>query len=68
MSATGQHRMIYLSDLGYVVYRHSFDEAKCTVADGARAHKVAVFVEEVAALDYCKYRNRLTAERGTDAL
>ena len=68
MSGTGEHRTVYLSDLGYVVYRHSFDEARCSVAEGARAHKVAVFVEERAALDYCAYRNRLTAERGTDAL
>lgn len=49
--------MIYLSDLGYVVYRHAFDETRCTIEEGARAHKHAVFVEEIEALDYCEYRN-----------
>ena len=32
------YRTMYLSDIGYIVYRHCFDETKCSVEDGARAH------------------------------
>lgn len=53
---------------GYVVYRHCFDDTKCSVEDGAAAHKQAVFVEEIAARDYCDYRNRLMDLNGDDAL
>lgn len=42
---------------GYVVYRHVFDD-KCSYEDGIRAHKVALFVSEDEAVDYCKYRNK----------
>ena len=62
------YRMLYLTDLGYVVYRHCFDLNKCRIEDGVRAHKQAVFVEELAAIDYCAYRNRLIDETGSDAL
>ena len=65
----GLYRTIYLTDLGgYVVYRHCFDEARCTIRNGARAHKQAVFVEENAARDYCRYRNKLIDEHGSDKL
>lgn len=57
MADGARYRMIYLSDLGYTVYRNSFDENKCTVEDGARAHKVAVFVEEEEARRYVTWRN-----------
>ena len=56
-AALRPYRMIYLSDLGYTVYRNSFDENKCTRQDGARAHKVAVFVEEDEARRYVTWRN-----------
>ena len=62
------YRTLWLTDLGYVVYRYCFDEEKCTLEEGARAHKQAVFVDEVAAKDYCRYRNDLIDKRGTDAL
>lgn len=53
---------------GYVVYRHCFDNAKCSVEDGAAAHKQAVFVEEAAAKDYCDYRNQMIDAVGDDRL
>jgi hypothetical protein len=53
---------------GYVVYRHCFDEKKCSIEDGAAAHKQAVFVEGEAAKDYCVYRNGLIDLNGDDAL
>jgi hypothetical protein len=63
------YRTIYLSDCGgYVVYRHCFDEKRCSVADGARAHRQAVFVAEDAANEYCDHRNKLIDKRGSDAL
>lgn len=66
--AANLYRSIYLQDLGYVVYRHCFDEKKCSLEDGARTHRQASFVDEVAAKDYCKYRNRLIDFIGSDAL
>lgn len=59
---SGQFCYLYLSDLGYVVYRHSFDERRCSIAAGARAHKVAVFVEEIEAQRFCEFRNRYATE------
>lgn len=53
---------------GYLVYRAVFDESKCDVPDGAMAHRVALFVEESAAKDYCRYRNELTDKNGSDKL
>lgn len=65
---SGVYRQVYLHDMGYVVYRFSFNLAKCTLRDGALSHKTAVFVTESEALDYCRYRNRLIDERGSDRL
>jgi len=62
------YRYLWISDLGYTVYRKVFDESRCSIEHGARAHQVAVFVQEREALDYCIYRNRLLMERGTDAI
>jgi hypothetical protein len=62
------YRCKYLNYLGYVVYRYCFDETKCTLEEGVRAHKQAVFVDEVSAMDYCRYRNRMVDENGTDEL
>jgi hypothetical protein len=58
---------LYLAGV-YVVYR-CLSEPPPGREDGfAETHKVAVFVTELEASDYCDYRNRLFAERGTDAL
>jgi hypothetical protein len=62
------YRVIWLTDLGYVVYRKVFDDRKCSAEDGARAHRQSIFVTKADAEDYCRYRNRLLAERGSDAL
>jgi len=52
---------------GYVVYRDN--GKKCPDKDLiAQIHKVAVFVDEEEALDYCRYRNKWIDLTGTDAL
>lgn len=66
--ASNLYRTIYMPFDGYVVYRHCFDERRCSIEIGARAHKQAVFVDEVAALHYCKYRNRLIDRNGSDVI
>lgn len=53
---------------GYLVYRNCFDLTKCSLEDGAAAHKQAVFVEREAAKDYCDYRNRLIDLNGDDRM
>lgn len=62
------YRTLWITSMGYVVYRMCFDVTKCTVEEGARAHKQAVFVDEQAAIDYCIYRNALVELNGSDAL
>ena len=52
---------------GYVVYRH-FDDLTCTALEMARHHKVAAFVCESEATDYCAYRNEIQAKYGTDSV
>ena len=41
---------------------------KCPLDDAVKAHKVAVFVCESEAAEYCQHRNALTAKLGTDEL
>jgi hypothetical protein len=64
------YRTLWFNSLGYLVYRHCFevhgDEINTRI--GAVQHKVAVFVLENDAKDYCAYRNRLTDQNGSDAL
>jgi len=50
----------------YVVYRHIFDLSRCTLEAGIRAHKVALFITESEAADYCEYRNHMTWKYGSD--
>lgn len=62
------YRSIWMgSEGGYVVYRHCFADT-CNMIDGVRAHRQAVFVDEISALDYCRYRNTLIDRNGTDAI
>lgn len=58
---------LYLAG-GYVVFRSVVEIPAGREDEFAEAHKVAVFVTELEATDYCAYRNRLVAQRGTDAL
>ena len=64
------HKYEHISELGYVVWRDVFDTVsmRCTLRDAVLAHKVAVFVCEDEAIDYCKYRNDKTMRLGTDAV
>lgn len=50
---------------GYLVYRHIF-ASSCPVKEGAAQHRVATFVTEHDARQYCDYRNFLTGLYGTD--
>lgn len=61
------YRVLWSGD-GYAVYRHCFDESKCSVEEGARTHRTALFVTKIEADDYAEYRNRLVDERGSDVI
>jgi hypothetical protein len=63
---TRPHLQESLGTGGYLVYRRAFDTDRCTLEDGAVAHKVAVFVTESEAANYCHYRNHMTTISGTD--
>lgn len=56
-----EYRRAWLSELGgYVVYRHWFYlEERISIEQHAEAHKIAVFVYEAEAVDYCGYRNEM---------
>lgn len=54
---------IYLD--GYVVYRHIKD-IHADLVEIAKVHKVATFITESEAKDYCEYRNKSMLESGTD--
>lgn len=62
-----QQGPLYLAGV-YVVYRCITEPPAGREDEFAEVHKVAVFVTELEAADYSAYRNRLFAERGTDAL
>ena len=62
------YRYIFMNvpwSLNYVVYRH-FDALKCGEHKMAEAHRVATFVSESEAKDYCAYRNEMTEKYGSD--
>lgn len=61
------YRTRWITGMGYVVYRH-FPEMKCSVEEWAKVHKVAVFVQEDEAMEFCVLRNCMTAKNGTDEL
>ena len=61
------HRYKYMSSMGYVVWRDVFEgQMKCPLDDAVKTHKVAVFVTEAEASNYCEYRNAMTVKHGTD--
>lgn len=62
-----EFRNIYIPKYGEVVYRH-FDDLKCTEEEMALVHKIAVFVCESDAVDFCLYRNNATQKYGIDAV
>lgn len=64
------YRYIFMNaawSLNYVVYRH-FEDLKCSEEIIAEAHRVATFVCESEAENYCAYRNQMMAKYGTDAV
>ncbi len=62
------YRMLWLPELGYVVYRHCFDVSKCSLLEGAREHRQASFICEDAAIQYCDFRNAMIDKNGTDEI
>lgn len=60
------YRYLHYSPLGYLVYRAAFDPATSSLIDAAVEHKVAVFVDEDTARDYCVYRNEMTCLYDSD--
>lgn len=62
------YRYIFIDvpwSLNYVVYRH-FDDLTCGERKMAETHRVATFVCEAEAKDYCAYRNEMTEKHGSD--
>lgn len=62
------YRYVFLNkswSLNYVVYRH-FDGLKCSEEQEAVTHRIATFVCESAAKDYCDYRNEMIRKYGSD--
>ena len=51
--------------LNFIVYRHS-DGLSCSVEQMAEIHKVASFICDSEAEDYCAYRNEMTMKYGSD--
>lgn len=52
------HKYEWISELGYVVWRDVFEgDMRCTLREAVLTHKVATFVCEEDALDYCGYMN-----------
>lgn len=62
------YRCLWVTEIGYVVYRHDFAGRIPALAAIRAGNKCAVFVCGDEANDYCIYRNRLIGKRGTDAL
>lgn len=69
ISPGGLYRYEQLSS-GYVVYRDLFSKgiSMDQRPSAIRAHQQATFLNEREAINYCAYRNWLTAQHGTDSL
>lgn len=68
---SGLYKVVFINHgeyFGYLVYRDCFDPRKCNVRQGQLDHRVAVFVFQVDAIDYCMYRNTLMDKHGSDEL
>lgn len=66
MATLYQH--LYDPTQGYVVFRVGEDKHPADRMAWAREHKQAIFVTEMAAIDYCHYRNRGVDIHGDDRL
>lgn len=58
----------YIYSNGYLVYRHCFDDTKCTIYEGAQAHKQALFINEIQAKFFCQTMNELIDNTASDSL
>ena len=66
MATLYQH--LYDPEQGYIVFRCGEDDKPKDPMSWARDHKQAVFVTEMAAIDYCFYRNHGVVIHGDDRL
>jgi hypothetical protein len=63
------YRFKYIAEEGgYVVYRHCFEYSGNWLNRLIIEHKEAIFVAEIVAKDYCRYRNLLMDIYGIDRL
>lgn len=66
------YRCTFLAEtwsLNYVVYRHLCSgQTPCNEKVMAEVFRVATFVDEAEAKDYCAYRNKLIEKNGSDKL
>lgn len=62
------YQQVYDPTQGYVVFRCGEDDRPADRLSWAREHKQAVFVHEMAAVDYCAYRNQGVDVHGDDRL
>lgn len=61
------HRYQWVPGSGYVVWRDVFEgDMRCTLEGAIKAHRVAAFVCESEAENYCNYRNYMALKYGTD--
>jgi hypothetical protein len=65
---SANYRYEYICDAGgYVVCRDVFEgNLRCPPHEAVMANKVAVFVTESEAQNYCDYRNAMAIKNGTD--
>lgn len=62
------YQQVYHPAHGYVVYRCGEDDHPADRREWALVHKQAIFVHEMAAVDYCAYRNHGVDVNGDDRL
>jgi hypothetical protein len=68
MEASSLYQHLYDHTQGYVVFRCGLNDKPIDRLEWARSHKQAIFVTEMAALDYCHYRNHGVDIHGDDQL
>ena len=62
------YQFLYDPEQGYVVFRCGEDDRPADRRAFAKDHKQAVFVSEMAAVDYCAYRNHYVDVNGDDRM
>lgn len=68
MPESSLYQYLYHPAHGYLVFRCGMDDRPIDRKAWAEVHKQAVFVTEMAAIDYCNYRNHGVDVNGDDRL